>query len=67
MNINVRGIGICLYDVASCYATNKVYADGKGPRYDYTPDAKLGLWRDANPVPPWEFRKNCKGKSKPRL
>ena len=26
--------------------TNKVYADGKGPRYDYTPDGKLAtrIW-----------------------
>ena len=23
--------------------TNKVYADGKGPRYDYTPDGKLAM------------------------
>ena len=26
---------------ATGLVTNKVYADGKGPRYDYTPDGKL--------------------------
>lgn len=30
-----------LYDEPSGLVTNKVYADGKGPRYDYTPDGKL--------------------------
>jgi YD repeat-containing protein len=30
-----------LYDVASGSMTNKVYADGKGPSYTYTPDGKL--------------------------
>ena len=30
-----------LYDVASGGMTNKVYADGKGPTYSYTPDGKL--------------------------
>ena len=30
-----------LYDEASGAMTNKVYADGKGPKYDYTPDGKL--------------------------
>ena len=30
-----------LYDIASGSMTNKVYADGKGPKYDYTPDGKL--------------------------
>ena len=30
-----------LYDEASVCMTNKVYADGKGPRYAYTPDGKL--------------------------
>ena len=30
-----------LYDEPSGCMTNKVYADGKGPRYDYTPDGKL--------------------------
>ena len=30
-----------LYDGASGVMTNKVYADGKGPKYDYTPDGKL--------------------------
>ena len=30
-----------LYDEPSGCVTNKVYADGKGPRYDYTPDGKL--------------------------
>ena len=30
-----------LYDEASGVMTNKVYADGKGPKYDYTPDGKL--------------------------
>jgi RHS repeat-associated protein len=29
------------YDIASGSMTNKVYADGKGPKYDYTPDGKL--------------------------
>lgn len=29
------------YDEATGLVTNKVYADGKGPRYDYTPDGKL--------------------------
>ena len=30
-----------LYDDASGCMTNKVYADGKGPSYSYTPDGKL--------------------------
>jgi len=30
-----------LYDIASDSMTNKVYADGKGPTYSYTPDGKL--------------------------
>ncbi len=30
-----------LYDIASGSMTNKVYADGKGPTYSYTPNAKL--------------------------
>ena len=30
-----------LRDEATGLVTNKVYADGKGPRYDYTPDGKL--------------------------
>ena len=30
-----------LYDIASGSMTNKVYADGKGPTYSYTPDGKL--------------------------
>ena len=30
-----------LYDEASGVMTNKVYADGKGPRYTYTDDGKL--------------------------
>ena len=30
-----------LYDVASGGMTNKVYADGKGPTYSYTPNGKL--------------------------
>ena len=29
------------YDIASGSMTNKVYADGKGPSYSYTPDGKL--------------------------
>ena len=29
------------YDIASGSMTNKVYADGKGPTYSYTPNAKL--------------------------
>ena len=35
-----------LYDEPSGCMTNKVYADGKGPRYDYTPDGKLArrIW-----------------------
>ena len=34
------------YDEASGSMTNKVYADGKGPKYDYTPDGKLSqrIW-----------------------
>ena len=30
-----------LRDEATGLVTNKVYADGKGPRYDYTPDGRL--------------------------
>ena len=30
-----------LYDIASGAMTNKLYADGKGPSYAYTPDGKL--------------------------
>jgi RHS repeat-associated protein len=30
-----------LYDIASGSMTNKVYVDGKGPSYSYTPDGKL--------------------------
>ncbi len=30
-----------LYDIASGAMTNKVYADGKGPTYSYTPNGKL--------------------------
>ena len=30
-----------LYDEASGSMTNKIYADGKGPTYSYTPDGKL--------------------------
>ena len=30
-----------LYDEPSGCVTNKVYADGKGPSYSYTPDGKL--------------------------
>ena len=35
-----------LYDEASNCMTNKVYADGKGPKYSYTPDGKLSrrIW-----------------------
>ena len=35
-----------LYDIASGSMTNKVYADGKGPTYSYTPDGKLSqrIW-----------------------
>ena len=29
------------YDEATGFVTNKVYADGKGPSYTYTPDGKL--------------------------
>ena len=34
------------YDEASGVMTNKVYADGKGPTYSYTPDGKLSqrIW-----------------------
>ena len=31
-----------LRDAATGLVTNKVYADGKGPTYTYTPDGKLG-------------------------
>ncbi|MBQ6339282.1 MAG: RHS repeat protein [Kiritimatiellae bacterium] len=35
-----------LYDEASSCMTNKVYADGKGPTYSYTPDGRLSqrIW-----------------------
>ena len=35
-----------LYDEASHCMTNKVYADGKGPKFSYTPDGKLSkrIW-----------------------
>ena len=37
---------IWLYDEASGSMTNKVYADGRGPTYTYTPDGKLSqrIW-----------------------
>ena len=37
---------IWLYDETSGAMTNKVYADGKGPTYSYTPDGKLSqrIW-----------------------
>ena len=39
-------VTIWLYDAASNCMTNKVYADGKGPSYSYTPDGKLSqrIW-----------------------
>ena len=37
----VGDITTWLYDIASGSMTNKVYADGKGPTYTYTPDGKL--------------------------
>ena len=41
-NINAIGdVTRWLRDEATGLVTNKVYADGKGPRYDYTPDGKL--------------------------
>ena len=41
-NINAAGdVTRWLRDEATGLVTNKVYADGKGPRYDYTPDGKL--------------------------
>ena len=35
-----------LYGEASNCMTNKVYADGKGPKYGYTPDGRLSqrIW-----------------------
>ena len=41
-DINAAGdVTTWLRDEATGLVTNKVYADGKGPRYDYTPDGKL--------------------------
>ena len=41
-DINAAGdVTTWLRDEATWLVTNKVYADGKGPRYDYTPDGKL--------------------------
>ena len=41
-DINAAGdVTRWLRDEATGLVTNKVYADGKGPRYDYTPDGKL--------------------------
>ena len=38
---DVFGVTTWLYDEASGSMTNKIYADGKGPTYSYTPDGKL--------------------------
>ena len=46
-DINASGdVTRWLRDEATGLVTNKVYADGKGPRYDYTPDGKLAtrIW-----------------------
>ena len=41
-DINAAGdVTRWLRDEATGLVTNKVYADGNGPRYDYTPDGKL--------------------------
>ena len=41
-DINAAGdVTRWLRDEATGLVTNKVYADGKGPRYAYTPDGKL--------------------------
>ena len=41
-DINAAGdVTRWLRDEATELVTNKVYADGKGPRYDYAPDGKL--------------------------
>jgi len=41
-DINAAGdVTRWLRDEATGLVTNKVYADGKGPRYDYTPDGRL--------------------------
>ena len=39
-------VTIWLYDGATGLMTNKVYADGKGPTYDYTPEGRLSrrIW-----------------------
>ena len=47
LDINAAGdVTRWLRDEATGLVTNKVYADGKGPRYDYTPDGKLAtrIW-----------------------
>ena len=38
---NSADVTTWFYDEASGSMTNKVYADGKGPKYNYTPDGKL--------------------------
>lgn len=40
-----------LYEDATGVLTNKVYADGKGPHYTYTPDCKLATRTWARTVP----------------
>ena len=39
-----------LRDEATGLVTNKVYADGKGPRYTYTPDGRLATRTSARGI-----------------
>ncbi len=42
------------------YSKSKALADAE----DKARKAKTGLWVDKEPIPPWEFRKNAKNKTK---